>query len=136
MAFFSLSIIASDHIFYEGKARVLVIPAIDGEKAIMAHHEEMIIAVQVGALRFEKEDGTWQEAAVGAGVAQIANNRVLVSVDTAERPEDIDETRARIAAERAKEEMRQKQSIQEYKMSQAALARALSRLKEREKYKV
>ncbi len=136
MAFFSLSIIASDHIFYEGKARVLVIPAIDGEKAIMAHHEEMIIAVQVGALRFEKEDGTWQEAAVGAGVAQIANNRVLVLVDTAERPEDIDETRARIAAERAKEEMRQKQSIQEYKMSQAALARALSRLKEREKYKV
>ena len=133
MAYFRLSIIASDHIFYEGKARVLVIPASDGEKAIMAHHEEMIIAVKIGALRFEKEDGTWQEAVVSSGVAQIANNRVLVLVDSAERPEDIDEKRAQAAAERAKEELRQKRSIQEYKISQAALARALNRLKEKQK---
>jgi len=48
---------------------------------------------------------------------------------TAERPEDIDEVRAREALERAEEQMRQKQSLQEYKMSQASMARALTRLK-------
>ena len=57
---------------------------------------------------------------------------MTVVVDTAERPEDIDEVRAREALERAEEQMRQKQSLQEYKMSQASMARALSRLKERQ----
>ena len=50
-------------------------------------------------------------------------------VDTAERPEDIDEVRAREAMERAKEQLRQKQSIQEYHVSQASMARAMYRLK-------
>ena len=56
-------------------------------------------------------------------------NRVTVVVDTAERPEDIDEVRAKQALERAKEQLRQKQSIREYYMSKASMARALSRLK-------
>ncbi len=50
-------------------------------------------------------------------------------VDTAERPEDIDEVRAREAYERALEQLQQKQSIQEYHVSQASLARAMHRLK-------
>ena len=46
-----------------------------------------------------------------------------------ERPEDIDLKRAQEAKERAKEQLRQKQSIEEYYISRAALARAMSRLK-------
>ena len=37
--------------------------------------------------------------------------------------------RAREAKERAREQLRQKQSIQEYYMSKASLARAMSRLR-------
>ncbi|MDO4296084.1 MAG: ATP synthase F1 subunit epsilon [bacterium] len=136
MALFSLKIIASDHIFYDGKASLLVIPAMDGEKGIMANHEEMVIAVVTGELRFTKEDGTKETAAVGNGVVQIAYNRVTVLVDTAERPEEIDERRAREALERAEEQLRQKNSIQQYKVAQASMARALSRLKEKQKYEI
>ena len=55
--------------------------------------------------------------------------RVSVLVNTAERPEDIDVKRAEEAKERAEERLRQKQSIQEYHLSQASLARAMARLK-------
>ena len=55
-------------------------------------------------------------------------------VDTAERPEEIDEKRAQEALERAQEELRQKQSIEEYYVTQATLARALSRLKEKNRH--
>ena len=41
----------------------------------------------------------------------------------------MDEVRARQALERAQEQLRQKQSIREYYMSKASMARALSRLK-------
>ena len=70
---------------------------------------------------------------MGGGVAQSANNRVTILVDSAERPEDIDEVRAREAMERAQEQLRQKQSIYEYRMSKASLARAVSRLKEKKR---
>ncbi len=57
------------------------------------------------------------------------NNRASVLVNTAERPEDIDVKRAEEAKERAEEQLRQKQSIQEYYLSQASMARAMTRLK-------
>lgn len=134
---FSLKIIASDKVFYNGKCGIIVIPAIDGEQAIMAHHEDMVIATKVGAVRFrENEDAEWQHAVVGIGFVHIANNRVTMLVDTAEHPEDIDEVRARQALERAQEQLRQKQSIQEHHVSQASLARAMVRLKESGKYEV
>ena len=66
---------------------------------------------------------------VGTGFAQVINNRVSILVDTAEHPEEIDVRRARDAKERAREQLRQKQSIQEYYMSKASLARAMSRLR-------
>ena len=85
---FSLKVIASDKVFFDGKCGIIIVPALDGEQAIMSHHE------------------------------------------------DIDRVRAEAALERAKEQLRQKQSIQEYHVSQASMARAMLRLKEAGKYEV
>ena len=129
MSTFWLKIVASDHIFYNGNCETLVVPAHDGEFGILPHHEAMILAVQEGGLRFRVPQETqWREAIVGRGIVQVANNRVTMLVDTAERPEDIDAVRAREALERAEEQMRQKQSLREFRMTQASMARALSRL--------
>ena len=125
-----IKVIASDHVFYDGSCEALVVPAHDGEVGILPHREAMILASQEGELRFRIPGETdWHRAVVGLGIVQVANNRVTVVVDTAERPEDIDQVRARQALERAKEQLRQKQSIREYHMSRASMARALSRLK-------
>ena len=106
---FYLKIIASDGVFFEGRVRQIIIPAPDGAKGIMANHEDMLI--------------------VGQGFAEIVNNRVTLIVETAEKPEDIDLRRAEEQKERAEEQLRQKQSIQEYYHSQASLARAMNRLR-------
>ena len=130
MAAFWLKVIASDHVFYNGNCEALVVPAHDGEVGILPHREAMILAIQEGELKFRVPgEQEYHHAVVGLGIVQVANNRVTVVVDTAERPEDIDEVRAKQALERAKEQLRQKQSIREYYMSKASMARALSRLK-------
>lgn len=135
MSTFRLKIITSRRIFYDGPCHILIIPALDGEKAIMAHHEEMIIAMRPGEMRLKfQEEEDWQYAAVGQGFCQIANNRAMLLADLIERPEEVDANRAREALERAQERLRQKQSIQEFHMTQAAMARALVRLKETERY--
>ena len=130
MSSFNLKVIASDKVFYNGKCECLIVPALDGELAVMAHHQNMVVATKVGEIRFHEPDSEdWNKAIVGIGFVHIANNRVTMMVDTAEKPEDIDEVRAREALERAQEQLRQKQSIQEYHVSQASLARAMYRLK-------
>ena len=126
---FGLKIIASDKVFYEGRCRKLIIPAPDGEKGILANHENMVIAIVVGTAKVQLAgEDEWKDLAVGSGFAEIVNNRVTLLVDTAERPEDIDVRRAKEQQERA-EQMRQKQSIQEYYHTQASLARAMNRLR-------
>ena len=121
---FELKVIAIDKTFFTGKCQQVIVSATDGSIGIMAHHENTVMALVEGPMRIQLEDGTWLEAVTGIGHAQIAYNRVTILVDFAEKPEEIDERRAKEALERAQEAMRQKQSIQEYHMSQANMAPA------------
>ena len=102
---FSLKVIASDKVFFEGRCQSLVVPAHDGEKGILPHHEEMVMAVREGTVRIRLEDGAILYAVIGIGFVHVANNRVILLVDTAERPEDIDRKRAEEAKERAEEQL-------------------------------
>lgn len=100
------------------------------------HHEDMVIAIDEGEMRFQPE-GTdnWEYAVVGMGFVEIVNNRVTLLVETAERPEEIDVARAREAKERAEEQMRQKQSIREYYHSRAFPCDGTSERNQRKKIK-
>ena len=127
---FYLKIIAANRVFYSGRCRSIIVPEYDGQKEILAHHEDMVIAVNDGEMRFQPEGSdNWEYAVVGIGFVEIVNNRVTLLVESAERPEEIDVARAREAKERAEEQMRQKQSIHEYYHSRASIARAMARLK-------
>ncbi len=131
---FFLKVIASDRVFFEGRCKSVIVPAPDGEKGILSNHENMVIALVTGNLRVQTEDEAWHDAIIGAGFAEVVNNRVVLIVDTAERPEEIDVRRAEEARERAQEQLRQKQSIQAHYQSQASLARAMTRLKYAKKH--
>ncbi len=134
---FYLKIISANRVFFSGRCRSLIIPEFDGQKEILAHHEDMVIAVDEGEMKFQEEGSTeWQHAVIGMGFVQIVNNRVTLLVETAERPEEIDVARAKEAKERAEEQLRQKQSIQEYYHSSASLARAMARLRVATRYHV
>lgn len=129
--FFDLKILAADKCFYEGKAVSVIIPAMDGRLQIMAHHENMVFATNEGIIQLMLEDGqTWKRAVVGLGLVDVMDNTVTMLVDSAEWPEDIDRVRAENALQRAKEQLKQDQSIHEYKISRASLARAMMRLSE------
>ena len=62
-------------------------------------------------------------------MVKVERNDVLVLVDSAERPEEIDAARARREADQAREALLQQKSRQEYQIAQASLARALNRLR-------
>ncbi len=128
-ALFNLKIVACDGIFYDGPCQQLIFEGEDGQVGIMGHHEPMTGAVEIGNLRMQMEDGSWQTAVVSDGFITVypgGNAKILVY--SCEKPEDIDAFRAQEALERAQEQLREKQSIQEYHISRANMARAMARL--------
>ena len=157
MSAFHARILASDTLFFDGDCEFMVVPCTDGAMGILSHHSNMIAAVVPGELRFQPVGGPLRTAAVSAGLVKVEAGEVMLLVSTAERPEDIDLKRAQEAKERAKEQLRQKQSIedidvnrarraedaakeallqkksmQEHRNAEAQLARAISRLRTKE----
>ncbi len=128
MKTFKLEIVAIDKVFYRGDCEYLVFPDYDGEHGIMAGHEIMVATVQEGEIRYTVE-GEVRYAAVGKGFIEILGDRVILIADFVEKPEEIDIKRAQLAKERAEERLRVKEGEIEYVRSQAALARAMARLK-------
>lgn len=128
---FHLRVLASDRAFYDGDCESLTVPTLDGELGILAHHSNLVAAMIPGELRARVPDDSFTVAAVAGGLLKVEDGAVLLLADSVERPEEIDAERARRAEARAREELLQKQSIQEYRGAQAHLARAINRLKVR-----
>lgn len=130
---FHLEIIASDRIFYQGECEHLVITAIDGLIGIMHGHEPLVTSLPTGELKY-MVDGKWHYAAISEGFIEVMPESSIILADSCELPEEIDIKRAEEAKERAEEKLRQKQSIMEYYHTQAALNRAMNRLKLSQKH--
>lgn len=125
---FHLEIISCDRRFYEGPCEMLVFQGLDGAYGILPKHEPMVTCLTAGELRY-KVDGSWHYAAISNGFIAVNPDMATVMADTAESPEEIDVRRADEAKIRAEERLRQKQSIREYYHTQAALNRAMNRLR-------
>ena len=100
-----------------------------GQYGILAGHSNMISAVVPGVLSYRAPGKEWRTAAVSEGMVKVEGNDILVLVDSAEYPEEIDAKRAQRAADEAKEAILQKRSVREYRTAQANLARAITRLR-------
>ncbi len=130
---FHLEIIATDRIFYQGECEHLVITAQDGLLGILAGHEPMVTNLPTGELKY-MVSGKWYYAAISDGFIEVLPDSAIILADNCELPEEIDIKRAEEERQRAEEKLRQKQSIHEYYQTQAALNRAMNRLKVSQKH--
>lgn len=134
---FKLKIIASNKVFFDGEASYLVVPSVDGGlMGFLPRHENCVLPIDVGEMKIIDANEGKIEAFVGSGFLEFLNNEATLVCISAELPEEIDERRAREASERAQEELRQKRSMLEYHHSQMNLARAMERLKVKNKHKI
>ena len=129
METFQVHILAADKNFYEGPCVSLTVPTNDGEVGILAHHSNLLAAIQPGMLRYQVPGEEPRLAAVSPGMVKVEHNDVLVLVDSVERPEEIDAARAQRELDEAREILLQKRSRQEHRIAEAAMARAMNRLR-------
>ena len=122
---FILNITASSGEFYQGDCESLTLPTSDGVYGVQAGHNPVLVALHMGLMHFTV-NGEEHEVLVGDGIAEVTPTFVLLLVDSAERPEDIDRNRAEAARIRAAERLQHKQSMHEYYQTKIALDRACS----------
>ena len=125
---FVLNITASSGEFFQGECESLTLPTADGQYGVQAGHSPVLVALEMGIMQFTV-NGETRNVLVGDGIAEVTPAYVVLLVDSAERPEDIDVNRALRAREEAEEQLRQKRSMAEYQLAQGNLARALNRLR-------
>ena len=134
---FKLKIVSSRRIFFEGECVQLVLPiADDGLKGFLANHSNIVAPVEYGEMKITPAEGEEIYAFIGSGFLEFIDNTATVVCISCQRPEEIDRNRAEEAKQRAEERLRQKRSIFEYRQSQLDLARAMERLRIKNKHDI
>ena len=125
---FRLEILTPERQFLNSEVQSLVVEACDGQLGVLSGHRPMVVPLSEGTLRL-KLNGETKEAFHSAGFMEVRPDEVLIFAQACEWPEEIDEKRAKEALEKAQEQLRQKQSLLEYRHSQMSIARAMQRLR-------
>ncbi len=131
---FNLHIIEADRDFFNGKCVSLVIPTTEGMYGIQAGHENLVAAITIGVIKYTLPDGTRCHAAVSNGMVKVENNDVMILVESAEDPDEIDEERAEREEEMAREILSGRTDRLNYRAAKGIMARAVNRLKIKKRY--
>lgn len=107
---------------------IVVAPGEMGEFGVLPGHIPFLAKLKVGELRY-RQGGAMQHVAIMGGYAEVLNNTVTVLATAAEAAVDIDLVRAKAARERAERRLADSRDKFEFVRAQAALQRALARLK-------
>ncbi|MDH3390298.1 MAG: F0F1 ATP synthase subunit epsilon [Desulfobulbaceae bacterium] len=110
---------------------IVTAPGFAGEFGVLANHAPFLSTIKIGTLRYKK-DGTDNELMVSGGFCEVSNNKITFLVESAERGTEIDVDRALQAKERAEKRLlqaREQQAKIDRTRAEAALQRALARLK-------
>lgn len=113
---------------------MVVAPGSLGEFGILEGHVPFLSGIVPGELRYTVDNKT-EYLAVTSGFAEVSDDNVSVLVDAAEAALDIDVDRAKKAMERANERLAKDRGTEgiDFVRAEAALKRALNRLKIKEK---
>lgn len=130
-------IVTPEKIVYSDDIDKVTIPTKDGEITVLANHSPLISILKTGEMKVVKDDNIIS-LSVSTGFVEIRpNSEVYILADTAERAEDIDIERAKIAKERVEKMLKDKSNINDINFAalQASLNRELTRIKIANKYK-
>jgi F-type H+-transporting ATPase subunit epsilon len=129
MASLRLEIITAERIVLtEEMVESVRVPGADGVVGILPRHAPLMTALAPGELIMRK--GEEEESFfVTGGFLEVRDNQVAVLADASERAEEIDIARAEEARHRAEEALSEKRDGAELAVAEAAMRRALIRLR-------
>jgi len=129
-----VEIVTPYEMFFEGPADMVVVTGKDGEIGVLPGHAPLVAALVPGEVRLKISD-EWKHAVLTNGYAEIGPELMIIVVNAAEWPEQIDVSRAETALARAEARLHDPaMSPQEKNRSKHGAERAKARLRVAAKY--
>jgi len=126
---FQLDIISLTRPAFSGKVHSVTAPGTEGELTILPHHIPLITPLASGEVVI-REDGKTTHMAVSSGFLIVEKEKVSLMVDSAERLDELDETKIQEAKARAEKLLTEKKfaSDREFADATAALEKSVAHL--------
>ncbi len=106
----------------------VTVPGRAGEMQILPGHAALIAELKTGVLSYT-QDGATHLLHVSGGFIEVSDDRVSVLAEIAERPEEIDAARARLAREHTEKQLSSwSGSEEDFEKARAKLERSMVRI--------
>lgn len=128
---FKLQIITPQRVLYNAEVESLKAPGAMGSLQVLYGHIPFLTPLEVGeiAIGHVGQEGAEEFIATSGGVLQVERDGAAILTETAEWAQEIEVERAEKAMMRAKERLSRKDLAIDVQRAQAALARAINRIK-------
>jgi F-type H+-transporting ATPase subunit epsilon len=112
-------------------AQIVMAPGSLGEFGVLAGHTPFMTSLITGAIHYRDQNGKDQYVFVSGGFAEALPDKVTVLAESAEKMEDIDPERAKMAMERAEKRLAEDRAKEQVDIARAkaAMERALVRIR-------
>lgn len=99
---FKLSIIDTERLIYEGEAKRLTIPALDGVMTVLPEHMPIVTPIRMGEVVVETPEKDLT-LTIGKGIFSMKENHATLLIEDATYAEEISEASAEEAKKKAQE---------------------------------
>ena len=123
-----LKIITHDRVVFDEDVNEIYTRGVNGEFGILKGHIPIMSALDIGVTKVVQGENSKLFTTMG-GVLQFKDDEAIILTQAAEAGDEIDEFRAKSALERAQQRLNERQAGLDVKRAQAAIARAMVRLK-------
>lgn len=123
-----LKIITHEKVVFDENVDEIYTRGVDGEFGILKNHVPVMAALDIGVTHIRQGENSKYFTTMG-GVLQFKDDECIILTTTAECGDDIDVARAKEALRRAKERLEDNNAAIDAKRAEAAVARAMARLK-------
>lgn len=126
-----LEIVTPDRVVMSDNDTVSVVaPGAMGYLGVLASHAPLMTELAVGEITIRRADGSEVHLASTEGFMEVADNKVTILTDSAEKAEEIDIDRARESVRRAEERLARRNAEEvDAARAMASLHRAMNRLR-------
>jgi F-type H+-transporting ATPase subunit epsilon len=127
---FDISIVTPEKKVFEGKIQSLNAPGLEGDFGVLTGHAPFATVLAPGVVEIKHEDGRQELIAVSGGYVEVAKDRAVLLLETAESEAEIDvETAKRRKDEKEKLLKAKSAGDVDYDRVKAELLKEISRLK-------
>jgi len=124
-----LEVVTPQEAIVSEEVEIVVAPGSEGEFGALKGHTTFLTSLKLGTLRYKDANGKERLLFINGGFAEVLPNKVTILAESAERRKNIDVTRAQKAKARAEERLAAKTADLDFSRAEAALRRAIDRIR-------